>query len=77
MAPDIQVYANLQSVFRGEKLRHGHTLSVADRYGPGIKLSLRNNKPFKLVSARASVAEILDILKAPIVHQAFDFDECK
>lgn len=78
MAPDIQIYAShLQSVFeQGKDSGIDIPLSVADRHGPresnflaGI-LSL-----LKLVSARASVGEILDILRSPIIHQAFDFDE--
>jgi exodeoxyribonuclease V gamma subunit len=78
MAPDIQMYAShLQSVFeQGKDSGTEIPLSVADRHGPresnflaGI-LSL-----LKLVSARASVGEILDILRSPIIHQAFDFDE--
>ena len=78
MAPDIQVYAShLQSVFeQGKSSGMDIPLSVADRYGPRESNFLSGIiSLLKLVSARASVAEILDILKAPIVHQAFDFDE--
>lgn len=78
MAPDIQVYAShLESVFeQGKSSGIEIPLSIADRYGPRESnflagaLSLLN-----LVSARASVGEILDILRSPIIHQAFDFDE--
>ncbi len=78
MAPDIQDYAShLQSVFeQGKSSGIDIPISVADRNGPRESNFLSGIIAIlKLASARASVAEILDILRSPIAFQSFGFGD--